>query len=236
MRVRERKAFTLIELLIVVAVIGIVSAVGYTQMSVLRPRYRAYKAARDFAANIQLIRQHAATDGIEYRIALVSFDPAWNEPETDNVGAYYVQAGNRESGSTRWEMLPTDAVKDGSDDETGQGTVNLNPDLADVSIMPWQTINGPSYGGSPNTDCIVISPRGWLVNPNEDFDETGHIVVQFINKASQLRGGSEIYDVRIARSGMVRVDLNQSHYGSVADSPQGIDEGSSTSSTSSGPS
>ena len=233
MRARERKGFTLIELLIVVAIIGILSAAGYSQASVLLPRYRCYEAAREFASNFQLLRQHAATDGIEHRIALISYDTDHLSGDSDNVGTYYLQSGNRDVRTTRWEFLPTDSLDDGTDDETGFGTVDLAATHPKVSIVPWTSLSGPNYSGSPNTDCIVISPRGWIVNPNGDFDSNGHITVEFINKSALNRSSVEIYQVKISRAGMVRIDYNDDLYADVEGNPQGIDEESSSSSASS---
>jgi len=234
MRIRERKAFTLIELLIVVAIIGILSAGGYSQASTLLPRYRCYQAAREFAATVQLIRQHAATDGIEHRIALITYDEDYSIYDGYNQGVYYIQSGNRAQRSTRWEFLPTDALDDGSDDFTGLGTVDLNGNNPDISLAPWNALSGPTYSGSPNNDCIVISPRGWLVNPNSDFDSNGYIVVEFINKEALRREVIETYQVKISRTGMVRLDFNDAKYSSVNGNSQGIDENSSSSSSGSG--
>jgi prepilin-type N-terminal cleavage/methylation domain-containing protein len=233
MRARERKGFTLIELLVVVAIIGVLSAVGYTQASVLLPRYRCYQAARDFASQVQLLKQHAATDGIEHRIALIAYDRDHLNPDADNGGSWYLQAGNHDSSSTRWEFLPTDALLDGTDDEVGMGTIDLAATHPKVSLMPWNALSGPSYSGASNADCIVFSPRGWLVNPNADFDAAGQITVSFINKAGLLRNSVEIYEVKISRAGMVRIDFNDALYASVLGNPQGIDEGSSSSSSAS---
>jgi prepilin-type N-terminal cleavage/methylation domain-containing protein len=234
MRFDDRKAFTLIELMVVVAIIGVISAVGYSQVSNLIPRYRTYQAARDFATDVQLLRNLAATDGVEHRLALVTYDEDYNSYGSPNQGIYYRQAGNRAAESTRWELLPTDALHDGVDEQIGEGTIDLSETRPDVSIVPWDTIDGPSYGGSPNDDCIVISPRGWLVNPNSDFDENGHIVVRFVNKEALRRAVYEEYQVKISRTGMVRVDFNDQLYSDVLSNPQGVDENSSANSSSSG--
>jgi prepilin-type N-terminal cleavage/methylation domain-containing protein len=233
MRFGDRKAFTLIEMMVVVAIIGIISAVGYTQVSNLLPRYRAYQAAREFATDVQLLRNLSATEGVEHRLALVSYDAAYDTYGTPNEGMYYRQAGNRAAESTRWELLPIDALEDGVDEQIGEGTVDLATTRDDVSIAPWDTISGPSYGGSPNEDCIVISPRGWLVNPNGDFDENGHIVVRFVNKEALRRDVYEEYQVKISRTGMVRVDFNDQLYANVLGNSQGVDEASSANSASS---
>lgn len=222
MRVRDRKAFTLIELLIVVAIIGIVSAVGYTQASVLIPRYRCYQAAREFASTIQMIRQRAATDGVEHRIFLSLYDPDYLDETTGNQGIYYVQSGNDSMGSSAWNTLQ------------GEGTIDLSETSPKVSLVPWSALSGPTYSTASNENCIVISPRGWLVNPNSDFDSNGYIVVEFINKQALQRDVVETYQVKIARSGMVRLDINDARFSDVSGHSQGVDERSSSSSSASG--
>lgn len=230
---RQQKGFTIIELLIVVSLISVLAAIGYTQMSVLLPRYRTYQAAKQFAQNVQKIRQEAATDGIEHRIALVDYDPAYLDRTSPTVGEYYIESGNRESRSGSWEYLPTDALQDKTDDETGEGMVNIAETIPGVSIVPWDALTGPTGGEVSNADCIVVSPRGWLTNPNEDFNGEGYIEVEFINKPALRRGAVEIYQVKLSRSGMVRIDYNDALYESVIEYGKGIDDSSRSASTSS---
>lgn len=233
MHVRERKGFTIIEVLVVVSLISVLAAIGYTQMSVLLPRYRTHRAAKEFASTVQKIRQEASTDGIEHRIALIDFDADHLNANAAPTGEYYVQSGNKSSGSTRWEYLPTDMLDDGADDETGEGIVNIAETIPDVSIVPWAALSGPNYTGASNADCIVISPRGWLVNPNNDFNSEGLIEIHFINKVALRRNSVEIYQVELSRAGMVRIDYNGDLFDVVENYGIGIDEESSASSTSS---
>jgi prepilin-type N-terminal cleavage/methylation domain-containing protein len=234
----HRRGFTLIELLIAVAIIGILSAVGYTYMSRLIPRYRTYQAARDLAGNIEKVRGLAAQDSREYRIALVASDSAYLDPGSDNEGIYYVEAGNRESGSTAWDRLPRDPAPTGdataTDELIGEGTIDVGATLEGVSLVPWDALAGPSYGGESNAECLVFSPRGWLVNPNGDFDTDGYITIEFINKKALTRSQDERYQVHVSRAGMVRVDFNESLYESVAKNGLGIDQRSMGYSSSSG--
>lgn len=233
MRTRRSQGFTLVELLIAVAIIAILSATGYSMLSYMIPRYRTYGAARDLGSTIQKIRGLAAQDGVEYRIALVLYDEDYKTAGTPGLGTYYVQAGNRDFGSTSWEHVPLDAREDLSDDDVSEGTVDLAQLMAGVSIAPWTALSGPLYQGASNADCIVISPRGWLVNPNGDFGSDGYITIEFVNKKALERGAEETYEVRVARSGMVRLDFNDSLWQDV-DNPLGIDQRSKTSTTTGG--
>lgn len=234
----RRSGFTMIELLIAVAIIGILSATGYSYMSSLIPRYRAYEAAKDLAANVQKARGLAAQDASEYRILLAAGDGSYLDPVVTNVGLYHVEAGNRDFGSTRWDRLPRDPAPVGeaapADDLTAEGTIDVGATLPAVSLVPWDALAGPSYGGESNAECIVISPRGWLVNPNSDFGSDGYITVEFINKQALTRGLDERYQVRISRAGMVRIDFNSSLYESVDSNGLGIDQRSSDYSSASG--
>jgi hypothetical protein len=130
-------------------------------------------------------------------------------------------------------MAPLDASDDGSDDDVAEGTVDLSSTLQGVSLTPWDSLSGPAYSGESNADCIVISPRGWVVNPNGDFGSDGYITVEFLNKKALARGAEEKYQVRVSRSGMVRLDYNESLWQDV-DNPLGIDQRSSVISTASG--
>ncbi len=238
MRQLHRKGFTLVELMITVAIIAVLSATGWAMMSDLLPRYRAYQGARDFAMNFTSIRGMAATLTREHRVCLLDYDSSLSDAEAGNVGEYATQVGNRSVESTSWEWAPGDRMSDGSDDDTTEGLVDFGEDgaqeLADVSLNAWATISGPSYPGTSNSDCIVVGPRGFVVNPNGDFDTEGYITVEFVNKQAYAKGNTEIYQVKISRAGMVRLDFNDSLYSSVAGNPSGLDGESAHSNTSSG--
>ncbi len=231
---RGRTAFTLIELMLVVAVVGLLLSVGWGSLQPWLPRYRTRRAAMEFASTVDHLRALAVSENRETAVYLADFDPDAEIGNDVNVGAYWRLAGNAARGSTSWELLPTDAQHDGSDDDQSEGRVDIGAGsptrLRDVSIAEWNAIAGPDG----LIDYIVFTPLGWLANPNADFDGEGYVEVRFTNKAAYREGRAEAYTVRIARSGFARVDFDDSLYRSVEGHGQGVDAHTRVSSSSSG--
>jgi type II secretory pathway pseudopilin PulG len=235
-RLGPRSAFSFIEIVLVVAIVTIISVIGYGSIQALLPRYRTRQAALSFASMADQLRTMAIVNNREYRIYLDSYDPFAFEAGSEPAGIYWLQAGNRASGSTSWDTLPLDA-DDGSDDSWSEGRVDISKggedEIPGVSIVPWAVIVGPNHGAgaASNNDAIVFSPRGWVTNPNSDFGSygDGYIRVEFLNKRAYREGRTEIYAVRIARTGFARVDYSPtSMYAETAGMAVGT-EGTSTS-------
>jgi prepilin-type N-terminal cleavage/methylation domain-containing protein len=64
---RRRKGFTLVETIVVVAVIGVVSAIAVPQMGILMDRYRLEGAARLISADLQNARMTAIKENRSIR-------------------------------------------------------------------------------------------------------------------------------------------------------------------------
>lgn len=62
--------FSLIELLVVLAMIGILSSIVWVRLSKLEPRYRVESAARRFAVELQKVRSRAIAEGRCFRVVL----------------------------------------------------------------------------------------------------------------------------------------------------------------------
>lgn len=212
-RRRSRRGVTLLEITIVVAIFGVLAAVGGSLMVDQLPRYRTRRAAEEFAAACQLARARAIAEGVQYRVAMGEFD-AHLDADTPSVGTYWVQAGNAAFGSTAWDTLPID--EGGVDVTYSEGSFDISEGapngLAGVSIQQWPTISGG------DGDDIIFSPRGMVENPASDFNAQGYIEITFVNKRARLEGRTDEQSVLISPAGLVHVDPNR---GSLASGSQG---------------
>lgn len=203
---RARGGFTLIELVVVIALVSILSMMGMMMSDEMIPRYRTRKAAMTFQSLAQQCRALAVRTGRECSIWLLTSDSALTDL-TSNDGEYWVGLGDLARNSTTWDYLP---VNHGTSDlDTSQGQVDLSDTSSPyyarrVSIADWgSSISGP---GSGNSDRIVFGPRGFVTNPPSDFDSDGYIAITFVNKVVRADGRTQDYIARVTRSGMVRVD------------------------------
>ncbi|MBL8618843.1 MAG: prepilin-type N-terminal cleavage/methylation domain-containing protein [Deltaproteobacteria bacterium] len=211
----RRAGFTLVELSVVIALVLILTSVGFGASREQLPRWRTRQAAQTFAHLVQQCRSMAIAANVECSVFLVSPDPTLSDPANPG-GEYWVGLGNLSNASTTWDYLPADRTEDGSDDDTSQGIVDLsdragNYYARNVGIVEWQALVGPGVG---NANRIVISPRGYVMNPSGDFNSKGAIDVVFANKLARFEGRNEDWVVSITRGGVVRVDdPNQTRFG-----------------------
>ena len=205
---RRRSAFTLVELCIVIAMIGILSSIASDAFYKRIPSYKTRSAAVEFGKNVDKLRMIALRNNRETRLCLDTYDSAPNSTSTANAGKYFLMVGNKSLQSSSWEYLPIDAISDSSDDEKKLGVVDLSSNSKsyrkNVSIGDWGSdIGGPHVG---NSNCIVFSPRGYVLNPASDFNAQGFIEVTFINKVARKDGEADDFIVMVARSGFTRID------------------------------
>ncbi len=198
--------FTLLELILVVSILGIISTLAWGSLQSQMPRYRLVRAANELAEDIAALRMTAISTNLETRILVEEVDDDISDPETWG-GAWRLQAGNSSSNSSRWEDLPIDARDDGTDDQQGEGPVDIGPEgnrrAPGVGLDVGSVIVGP---GSGNGNAVVFTPRGWVSNPANDFDGRGYITLRLVNKLAIARGLQDEVHVRIARSGYVRLE------------------------------
>jgi prepilin-type N-terminal cleavage/methylation domain-containing protein len=67
-KIKKNNGFTLIEMIIVIAILGIVLAIGAPYFTAYRNSANLKEAARDIASDIQLYKQRAASENVRYRI------------------------------------------------------------------------------------------------------------------------------------------------------------------------
>jgi len=143
--------FTLMELMVVVAVIAILATVGGVTLTKQLPHYRLKGDAGTIQRSFMTARTQATSSGLQYAI---EFDLDADPQE------YILQRGNSNSGSTNWaslayrkELSPTVTIDQVVDDDgaqsTGKARVIFNP-------------NGSSGDGEVRLGSATQGYRVWL--------------------------------------------------------------------------
>lgn len=195
-----RRGVTLIEIAIVVAILGIVAAMGASLLTSGLPSWRTRRGARELTSAISMCRQTAIALNTRCRIRLSAFDSDL-DGTSGNVGAYFVEVEH----DGTWDILPVDDP--GIAGVVGEGTVVLSKDgedeLLGVSLKEWSPLTGE------DGDDIVFDARGWLQNPTSDFDADGYITVTFVNKPARRRSDTDEWNVKVSRGGLVRMESSR---------------------------
>ncbi len=225
-RGRDQRGFTLLEVMIVMAIVMILTAWGMFMSRDMLPRYRTRDAAMTFASHVELCQNLAVRANKECSILMVEHDSALTDLDS-NAGEYWIGLGNKSLNSNTWDYLPVDTISDSTDDAFVEGQIDISDTNSEyysrrVGLEEWEGITGPGTG---NADRIVFSPRGFVTNPSEDFTEEGQIVITFVNKVVRANGTVEDFTVSISRAGMARVDSNR------RDAYDGLTSGTSLSSS-----
>ena len=207
-----RSGFTLLEIATALVIISILTAIGFSTLKSFIPRYRLIQASKELQEDLMSLRMSAIDQNSETRLLLTGADDDWSTAGAPSMGSWELQGGNRPLLSNRWDTYPLDLEGDGTDDAQGEGLVDIARggirSRRGVSLVPWGTLSGP---GSGNDDSVVFSPRGWVTNPADDFDEDGYITLTLVNKIGLAEGVDDHVQVRISRAGMVRLQSSLGH-------------------------
>jgi hypothetical protein len=161
--------------------------------------------AKSLRSDIRMLQTLALQTGRQTRMRLVAPIGDCSDPE-EWGGGWVLELGDRSVSSSAWDILPPDALKDGTDDDQSQGTVDLGPGGAKaargICMKSWETLEGPGAG---NGDSLVFSPRGSLANPVTDFPD-GYIRLTFSNQYAARQGVVDEMQVMVSAAGWTGIE------------------------------
>lgn len=200
-----RRGYTLIELAITVAIVAILGAVGVGTLRGHLPRFRLVDAGKTLRGDLMTARNMALSTNRQVRVLLTGSGGDCTDYAVYG-GSWRIEIGDHDKRSSRWDVLPSDLIETGVDDDQSDGVRDLGPEgtrkTPHVCLEAWDPITGPGTG---NDDAVVFSPRGWVENPAEDFDGRGYIVLTFVNQEAALDGVSDEVSVTISRAGVIQL-------------------------------
>lgn len=200
-----KAGFSLPELAVVIAILAILASIGWYAVQSSLAQFRLLKISRLLHSDLQQLRSLAINSNRQTRLLLVSGD-AVLDPTEPQGGEWLLQIGNRSGLSNEWDTLPPN--ENGVEDD-GLGERSLYP--GGSMETPWISLaDGPRLVG-PGLNCagaIVFSPRGWIENPPSDFS-SGYITLTLVNKRATFDGGMGRADLRISRTGMIRIETGE---------------------------
>jgi len=141
--------FTALELLTVIAIIGVVSAIAIPNLLDWLPKHRLNAASRDIIADIHYTRQLAASLNREYRISF-----------TLGTEQYQIEKGDASSGST-WPGTVEGVVRQFADSDNSYYHVGI--DIVSVTDLDLNDITAIEFTPLGSMTAAIIT----LENEND---------------------------------------------------------------------
>ena len=141
----DQSAFSLIELAIILAIIGVLAVIAIPNMMEMTPRIRLNNAAQGIATDLQFARIRSITIGKECRLNFnVSED------------SYTIEEGNRSSGSNSWSTIADQEERKFND----SSNLYYHKDIDILSVSQNPIIFTPKGLSSTATPIQIKNDRG----------------------------------------------------------------------------
>ncbi len=206
--------FSLIELLVVLAIIAITGIIAGLTLIPGRAHARLLNASRDLAGDIRLARQLAVARNVEFRINNAG-------AKCDVYTTYQIEQGNAATGSTAW-TLPDQA---GSFPKTGCTNQPGTTNTVDFPVV-IRKFNAPSGNDGPGKQyyeyrgvAYLGAPGNLIFSPNGSVSVEGgavlpNITLQLDGNSNAIFGESgydEFQVVSLTTAGAVTVAMAQKY-------------------------
>ena len=181
---RNDRAFTLIELVVVVAIVGILTLIAAPNLARFRDIYRLKTVSNDYATIINLTRIQAISENRALRIVHHP-DSDYDDGTRDTVCIWDVQA-ETSPGSGTWETIPLDGVIGHPSPNYAQTGLYNYSDEASPDNVPY--ISMQTTGQVEDGMWLEFNTKGYLdgYSGSSDYSNSECIkLVGFRNKANE---------------------------------------------------
>lgn len=212
---RQRmQGITLIELIIVVALVGILAAIATPAFRDMTGRYRLGSAAKTVVTGLKMARMIAVSKNTRTRMVFTEMDPTGNNVNVYR-GVYRVERLNATAvGGPVWEIADGNAnVATLPDDKCTLAGKNIGALCWDLKVSyPWISLTrvdpaGGTGGPGLGNYTIDFGPDGFVTNVASDFrygTKKQDIMIVLTNKHSS--GALDHRLVLVDRAGGVRIE------------------------------
>lgn len=222
-RSRQRRALmagvTLIELMLVVALVGILASIGTPAFRDMAGRYRLNAATREAVNLIKQARYASVTRSLRTRVVFTDIDAA---PTNGGVGSGLIRVERRvltSLGAEQWELLNLANVSSTtlpSDKCPTNLLLPSNPVLREYCLdVENQYLNvtlaavdsmGATLLNSNGNPVLEFGPEGFVLNPDSDFqDGSSRQEVGLVLTYKHSSGQLDSRMILVGRTGNVRI-------------------------------
>ena len=205
---------TLVELIIVVALVGILAAIATPAFRDMTGRYRLSSAAKTVVSGLKMARMIAVSKNARTRMVFTEVDPSGNNLSVYRGVYREVRLNTAAVGGAVWEIADGKTnVATLPDDKCTVANKKIGELCWDLKVSyPWISLTrvdpvGGTGGLGIGNSTVDFGPDGFVTNPASDFrygTKKQDIMIVLTNKHSS--GKLEHRLVLVDRAGGVRIE------------------------------